>query len=582
MAGARGSADTARAATVASRDDHPAPADREDEAMADRIEWTFDIDGMTCTHCAATIDETLRRIAGVLDSTTSYPDRRARVVAAASVDGRALATAIAQHGYTVRAQTARPLSTDRAQPDEVPDLAILGGGSAAFAAAIKAAELGARVTLVEAGPVGGTCVNVGCVPSKTLLRAAEILHRARHHGFAGVRMSVEPPDLEALVRQKDELVGSLRQSKYLDVLAAYPSVRLVHGRARFNADGMLEVDGQPLAARRIVIATGSHPWAPPIPGLDTVAFLTSTEALALTRPPRSLIVIGGSAVGLELAQLFARLGTEVTVLEALPRLVPAEDAEIGEALAQYLRAEGLSVHPGVTVRRVSGRPGAVRIEVEADGATHQFDAEQVLVATGRRPNTRELGLDRAGIRLGAKGEIVVDEYLRTTRPGVYAAGDVTGDPMFVYVAAYAGSLAAENALLGDTRQADLSVVPRVTFTDPAVASVGLTEAQARARGDDVMVTRLPLGHVPRALVSHDTRGFIKLVADRATNRFLGAHILAPDAGEIIMPVAMAMRFNIRVDEFAALLFPYLTATEGLKLAAQSFTKDVARLSCCAS
>lgn len=549
--------------------------------MSELKEWTLDISGMTCDHCARTIDETLRRVPGVVENTTRYEEGRARVVAEASVEGAAIAGAVAAKGYKVVRHGSRVMQMERAGDEEI-DLAVVGGGSAAFAAAIRAADLGARVAIIEAATLGGTCVNVGCVPSKTLIRAAEVFHRAGHHAFAGVRAKLEAPDFRAIIKQKDDLVAELQKAKYWSVLEAYPSIRLGQGRALFRADGTLEVAGNPFRARKILLATGARPWEPPIPGLDATPHLTSTEALSLTDLPRSMIVIGGSAVGLELAQFFARLGTKVTVLEALPRLVPAEDADIGEHLAQYLEHEGMLVHAGANVRRVSGKPGAYAVEVEESGQPQVFAAEQLLVATGRRPATKGMGLEEAGIRLGRKGEVIVDEHLETTRKGVYAAGDVTGDPMFVYVSAHGGNLAAENALQGNTRRYDLSVVPRIVFTDPAVAAVGLTEAQARERGIEVEVSKLPMSHVPRAIAARDTRGFIKLVADRKTNLLVGAHILAPEAGEMIQPAAMAIRFGIRVHEIAAMLHPYLTNAEGLKLACQTFKKDVAKLSCCAA
>lgn len=548
--------------------------------MSEKKEWTLEISGMTCDHCAVTIDETLRRIPGVVESATSFEAGRARVVAE-GVEGAALAGAIAAKGYKVVRHASRVLETERSGGEEV-DLAVVGGGSAAFAAAIRAADLGARAAIIESGPLGGTCVNVGCVPSKTLIRAAEVFHRAGHHAFAGIQAKLDAPDFRAVVRQKDELVAELQKAKYWDVLEAYPSIRLVKGRARFRQDGTLELNGEPFRARKIVLAMGASPWEPPILGLDTTPHLTSTEAQSLPELPKSLIAIGGSAVGLELAQFFARLGTRVTVLEALPRLVPAEDADVGEQLAGYLEEEGMTLHTGVNVRRVSGKPGAYGVEVEEEGKTRVFAAEQLLVATGRRPNTKGMGLEEAGIRLGKKGEVVVDPQLETTRKGVYAAGDVTGDPMFVYVSAYGGNLAAENALQGNTRRYDLSVVPRIVFTDPAVAAVGLTEAQARERGIDVAVSKLPMSHVPRAIAARDTRGLIKLVADEKTNLLVGAHILAPEAGEMIQAAAMAIRFGIRVDEIAAMIHPYLTNVEGLKLACQTFKKDVAKLSCCAA
>ena len=550
--------------------------------MADRQAWIFEITGMTCDHCARTIDEALRRVPGVVESTTRYSDGRARVTAGSEVSADALAAAIVKRGFQVKSRTARPQAAARARSDEELDLAIVGGGSAGFAAAIRAADLGFFAAIIEGGALGGTCVNVGCVPSKTLIRAAEVHHRAGHHAFQGIHARPDRPDLGAVIAQKDALVAELQQAKYWGVLAAYPSVMLIQGKARFRPDGTLEVDGQLVRARKVLIATGARPWAPPIPGLDATPFLSSTEAQSLEALPETLLVLGGSAVGLELAQFFARMGTQVTVLEAMPRLVPSEDPDVGDALAAYLREEGLDVHAGVTVRRVSGKPGAYKVEAEVDGRSQVFEAEQLLVATGRRPSTAGLGLEEAGIELGKRGEVVVDQHLETSRKGVFAAGDVTGDPMFVYVSAYAGSLAAENALAEGGRSYDLGVVPRVTFTDPAVASVGLTEAQARDRGLSAIVSKLPLAHVPRAIAARDTRGFIKLVADEKTNLLVGAHILAPEAGEMIQACAMAIRFGIRVDEIASMLHPYLTHAEGIKLACQTFKKDVAKLSCCAA
>lgn len=461
------------------------------------------------------------------------------------------------------------------------DLAIVGGGSAAVAAAIRAANLGASAVIIERGALGGTCVNVGCVPSKTLLRAAEVHHRAGHHRFTGIRATREPPDLGALVRQKDALVAELQQTKYVDVLASHPSLTVVRGNARFREDGCLEVNGELIAARRILLAMGAHPWAPAIAGLDGTTFLTSTEALSLTELPASLLVVGGGAVGIELAQLFSRLGTSVTVVEALPRVVPAEDAEVAEALAHHLREEGLEIHTSAAVRGVSGGPGRYEVVIETPAGRQRLEAAQLLVATGRRPNTGGMGLEGAGIRLGQAGEVVVNEYLETTRPGVFAAGDVIGEPALVYVAAYAGGIAAENALGARPRRYDPEVVPRVTFTDPAVASVGQTEAEARRRGGKVAISNLPMSHVPRAIAARETRGFVKLVADPNTKLLLGAHVLAPEAGEMIQAAAMAIRFAIRVDEIAGMLHPYLTHAEAIKLACQGFDRDVAKLSCCA-
>jgi mercuric reductase len=295
-----------------------------------------------------------------------------------------------------------------------------------------------------------------------------------------------------------------------------------------------------------------------------------------------LVVVGASAVGLELAQMLARLGVEVTILEALPRVAPMEDPEVGEALGSYLRQEGLRIHVGVNVERVDRRADGYTVAFEQERTTRAARAEQLLVATGRRANTTGLRLETAGVALGAKGEVLVNRFLQTANPNVYAAGDVIGDPMFVYVAAFGGSAAAENALTGNEQAYDLTAVPRVTFTDPAVASVGLVEQEACARGIEPLVSRLPLEHVPRSLAARDTRGFVKLLADASTRKIVGAHILAADAGEMITEAATAIRFSLTVEDVTSVFHPYLTLSEGIKLAALAFTKDVAKLSCCAA
>lgn len=466
--------------------------------------------------------------------------------------------------------------------DNTFDLVIVGGGSAGFAAAIKGAELGASVAMAEGGTLGGTCVNVGCVPSKTLIRAAEAQRRRSHHGFGGIPTSDGRPDWQVVRAEKDGLVGELRQEKYWKVLRAYPSITLFEERATLAPGQVRLAGGRILTAGKILIATGASPWAPPISGLAEAGYLDNTSAMALSDLPESLIVLGASAVGLELAQMFARLGVQVTVLEVLPRVVPAEDTDIGDALGSYLREEGLAVHVGIEVDQVRRDHDGYRVSFHAESASHTACAEQLLVATGRRANTTGFGLDALGVTLGRQGEILVNESLQTMNPDVYAAGDVIGGPMFVYVAAYAGALAAENALTGNVRRYDISGLPKVTFTDPMVASVGLTEAAARAQGIPPLVSKLLMAHVPRALAARDTRGFVKLVADAATQQIIGAQILSAEAGEMIMEPVLAIRHGLRIENLASTFHPYLTLSEGIKLAAQTFTKDVSKLSCCAA
>jgi mercury(II) reductase len=460
------------------------------------------------------------------------------------------------------------------------DLAVVGAGSAGFSAAITGAELGARVALIGHGMIGGTCVNVGCVPSKTLLRAAESLHQAgAAQRFAGVRGAAWLDDWPALVAQKDALVGELRQAKYVDLLPSYNNIAYFDGPARLVPGGVA-LNGSVLQAPKVVVATGSAPARPAIPGIERIDALDSTAALDLAALPESLLVIGGGYVGCELSQLFARAAVKVTLV-CRSRLLPEGEPEIGAALAGYLRDEGMTVVTGASYRAVRQDQDGVVLDLAVEGAERTLRAERLLTATGRRPNTAGLGLEDLGVALTENRGIRVDDYLRSSHPAIYGAGDVTGRDLFVYMAAYGARLAAGNALEGDTRRYDASAMPMVAFTDPQAASVGLTEAEARARGLDPETSILPLTYLPRALAARDTRGLIKLVAERAGGRLLGAHILAPEGGDSIQTAALALKQGMSVRDLADTIFPYLTTVEGLKLAAQAFEKDVAKLSCCA-
>jgi mercuric reductase len=468
------------------------------------------------------------------------------------------------------------------------ELAVIGSGSAAFAAAIAARTKGNSVVLVEAGTTGGTCVNVGCVPSKALLAAAEARHGAQvADRFPGIAASAGPAGFRAMIGGKDALVEQLRVEKYTNLAAEY-GFEIVHGTASFADGPALEVALNGGGTRRIeaahyLIATGSAPWAPPVEGLEQAGYLTSTTAMELDYLPESMIVVGGNAVGLEQAQLFARLGTQVTVIEALDRLAPFEEPEISAALESVLADEGISVHTGTALSPVRRDATGYTLTATRGGDEQYLSlrAEQLLIATGRRPATARLNLDTAGVKTGPRGEILVDEYLRTTAERIWAAGDVTGHPQFVYVAAAHGTLVADNALDGAERTLDYTALPRVTFTSPAIASVGMTDAQVAEAGIPCDCRTLPLAYVPRALANRDTRGLVKLVTDATTGRLLGAHALADGAGDIITAATYAISAGMTVDQIAHTWAPYLTMAEGLKLAAQTFTTDVAKLSCCA-
>jgi mercury(II) reductase len=460
------------------------------------------------------------------------------------------------------------------------DLAVVGAGSAGFSAAITAAELGAQVALIGHGTIGGTCVNIGCVPSKTLIRAADSLHQASTaERFAGISAMARAGDWSALVRQKDELVADLRRSKYADLLPAYNRISYIEGEARL-VNGGVAVNGDLLKAHRTIITTGARPAVPAIRGIENVEYLTSTSALALKIIPKSLLIIGGGFIGAELSQMFARMGARVTVV-CRSQLVPRAEPEVAEALSSFFRDEGIRLNCGVAYNLLKPTGDGVSLVVHEGDCEETLSAERLLIATGRAPNVEGLGLKEAGIEQAANGSIQVDDRMRTSRPGVYAAGDVTGRDQFVYMAAYGARLAAQNALNGDSLRYDHTAMPAVVFTDPQMASVGLTEAAAHALGHDVRTSVLPLSYVPRAIVARDMRGLIKLVADGHSRKLLGAHVLAPEGGDSIQTAALAIRQGLTVDDLCDAIFPYLTTVEGLKLAAQAFDKDVAKLSCCA-
>ncbi|WP_298342802.1 mercury(II) reductase [Ferrimicrobium sp.] len=473
-------------------------------------------------------------------------------------------------------------------PTKQYDLAIIGSGSAAFSTAIHAVGLGAQVVLIEQGTIGGTCVNVGCVPSKALLAGAEARHEALTQPFPGISTKAGPVDMGALIGGKSDLVAGLRRDKYEDLAQAY-GFPVIQGVATFGVDGALRVHhqggvdgGEEIRADQYVIATGAMPSIPAIPGLASVKYLTSTTAMELEELPGRLIVIGANAVGLEQAQLFSHLGATVTIVEVRDRIAPFEEPEISAMLERVLVEEGVEVLTGAMIGGVSQIGDQIRIELTHLGQSRSLEGDALLVATGRMPNTAALGLEHVGVALGPRGEVVVDDQLRTTNPKIFAAGDVTGAPQFVYVAGQHGTIVADNALSNAGRRVDYRTLPRVTFTTPQVASVGLTDEGAIAAGYRCDCRVLELSSVPRALVNRDTRGLVKIVADGDTGVVLGIHLLANGAADSILAGVYALEANFTVDQLASIWAPYLTMSEAIRLGAQSFTRDVGMLSCCAS
>jgi len=550
------------------------------------VTYELDVEGMTCRDCERHV-ETAVEASGGIEPRADWRRRRVRFAAPPTFDPQPVFAAIrAASGQLHRYEPGQlrrlaPVQLDDESPDADADLVIIGGGSAAFAAAIEAHQLGARVIMIERGTLGGTCVNIGCVPSKFLLRAAEVAHLAATRRYRGIRSQLEAIDLAAHVAQKQDLIAALRREKY-EELVDYYGWELLHGTARFVDPQTIAVGDRLIRARAFLIATGASPALPPLPGLAETPFLTSTSALDLERVPTSLLVLGAGYVALELGQAFQRLGSRVTLVQRRARLLPEIEPKLAEQLQQALAAEGIRFRLGALPQRVERVPGGVRLIVQtSDGREEALEAETLLVATGRRPNVDDLDLAAAGVELDARGAPRLDPTLRTTNPRIYAAGDVTLGPQFVYVAAAQGRLAARNALLGEQQILRLDAVPAVIFTQPQLASVGLTRADAEARGHRAVTGFAPASVIARERVELQPFGGVFLVADAESGRILGVQALASAAGELIEAATLAVHAGLTLADLREHLAPYLTVGEGLRLAALAVEQDPARLSCCA-
>ncbi len=530
------------------------------------------ITGMTCDSCAAHVKEALEKVPGVQSAIVSYAKGAAQLALDPGTAPDALTAAVAGLGYKAMLADAPPTdnrtglfdkvrgwmgAADKGSGGERPlQVAVIGSGGAAMAAALKAVEQGAQVTLIERGTIGGTCVNVGCVPSKIMIRAAHIAHLRRESPFDG-GMPPTPPTIlrERLLAQQQARVEELRHAKYEGILDGNSAITVLHGEARFKDDQSLIVSLNEGGERvvmfdRCLVATGASPAMPPIPGLKESPYWTSTEALVSDTIPERLAVIGSSVVALELAQAFARLGSQVTIL-ARSTLFFREDPAIGEAVTAAFRAEGIKVLEHTQASQVAHVDG----EFVLTTGQGEVRADKLLVATGRTPNTRSLALEAAGVAVNAQGAIVIDKGMRTSSPNIYAAGDCTDQPQFVYVAAAAGTRAAINMTGGDAA-INLTAMPAVVFTDPQVATVGYSEAEAHHDGIETDSRTLTLDNVPRALANFDTRGFIKLVIEEGSGRLIGVQVVAPEAGELIQTAVLAIRNRMTVQELADQLFPY--------------------------
>ena len=471
------------------------------------------------------------------------------------------------------------------------DMLILGSGSTAFAAAIRAAELGKTAAMTEMRTLGGTCVNRGCLPSKNLIEAARLVWEASHPRYKGLTPAKMNFNFAELIAQKQEVVEVYRGKKYQSILSDENKIKVFDGRAELMDAHTVRVGEATLNGDQILVATGTRPVLPPIEGLDRVPYLTSdllttNEAQELTELPESLIIVGAGYIALELGQMFHRFGTRVTILERSQVILPSYEPEVSDSLTFILRKEGVNIVTDAQALRATQKSnGKIEVMASVSGKEQTFMAQKLLIATGRQPNTDGVGLEKVGVQIDERGYVKVNDKLQTSVPNIWAAGDVIGNQTdsqpATPVGAHDGVIVAKNALSGTHQKVDHRVIPRVIFTDPQVAVVGMTDEEVVGSGVRCWCGTIPLEYVPRAGATHQADGIAKIVIDRDTQEVKGVSLVMPNAGEVIHEAAMAMRFHAKLDDFIDMIHVYPTMAEALKIAAISYFKDPAKLSCCA-
>lgn len=462
------------------------------------------------------------------------------------------------------------------------DLVILGSGSTAFAAALRARSLGARVLMIEKSVSGGTCVNWGCVPSKTLIHSALFRHEAELGRTLGAGTAADGIDYAALSANKDLVTHYLRQTMYLDILKGVSGLTLLRGTGRFLDRQTVEVGDQLIRGDRFLVATGGFPKVINFPGIHEVDYLTSRSALLLKKLPASLLIVGGGVIALELGQMYLRLGTKVTVLEHGPRVLPMVEAEPALELQRALSGAGMEIVLNSSICSVRENDGSTIVLAEINGERREYSAERLLLAVGTAPASADLGLEKAGVETDAKGFITVDNRMCTTAQGIWAAGDVTGGMMVVPAGAREAIVAVDNMFKPDCDcTIDYLSIPVAIFTDPELGMVGFGEEDARKAGFKIITSILPVRDIPKAHITGSTAGTIKMIADKESGRLLGVHLLCHRGAELINEAALALRLRATVDDLVNTLHVYPSIGEGLRLCAQGFTRDVSKLSCCA-
>ena len=550
---------------------------------------TLEIEGMTCKGCATHIEKDMNATEGVLSSTVNHETGKGEFNFDADKMSKAnVIDAINSVGdySVVNNVDEEEVSAVNSKGQNQFDLIIIGGGSAAFSAAIKAEGLGLTTLMVNAGlDFGGTCVNVGCVPSKNLIRAAETVRLATHSNFKGIKPKGADIDFTQTIKDKKALVASLQQQKYMDVVSDFENLIMRTGWAELVDNKTILVDGKDTyTATNILMATGATTNIPNIEGLNEVGYLTNVTLFDLEEKPESLTIMGAGYIGLEIAMAYNRLGVKVRIIEFTDRPLRSQTKDITDVLVEQMKSEGIEILPNFRAFKFEKKGNDTIIHCNCpDGSTTQIvEKGHIVVATGTKPNTSKLGLENIGLKLTESGHIIVNEKMETNISNIYAAGDVTITPAFVYTAATEGSTAVHNAFSSTKTSIDYSSLPWVVFTDPQIAGAGIDENEAEKKEIPFEVSKLDLIHVPRALAAQDTRGFIKLIRNTETDKLIGARVVAPEGGELIQQLSMAIKFGITVKDLAESFYPYLTLGESVKLAAITFGKDVSKLSCCAS
>jgi dihydrolipoamide dehydrogenase len=446
------------------------------------------------------------------------------------------------------------------------DLAIVGSGPGGYIAAIRAAQLGMAVTLIEESEtLGGICLNWGCIPSKSLLRNAEVLRLIQEADKFGITVGEVTTDFGAAITRSREVVTKLVNG--VAFLMRKNGVEVVKGRGRLLSEQTIEIQpsGQTVTAAQIIIASGAR--AKQLPGLapDGRSSFTYREAMELRRLPQSCLIVGGGAIGVEFAHVYSSYGVRVTVLEALPRLLPQEDPEISRELTRQFERRGITVKAGSLIQKSERAGEGWRLHLESG---EMVEAEMVLTATGVQANVEDLGLEEVGVEV-ERGVIRVDPHMRTNVPGIFAIGDVTGPPLLAHSASAEGVIAVETAAGREVPPLDKELVPRCTYCQPQVASTGITEEQAKERGYQVRVGKFPFSANGKAIAMGDTAGFIKTVVDAATGKLLGTHAIGPEVTELLPEMVMAAWSGVRADQFEALVHAHPTLSESLKEAAMA-------------